>query len=250
MSAALPARAHVIAGGFPPGQPAGHDHDYARLRLLGFLAEQDIPASTSNDYVDVERWLPISRLLITYVAGPYPAPEQDRAIRSWLASGGVGWSSARPAGGPSMRRRPRRAWLAGTPRNAQWFFLSHPPVRVRSQGPQFERSADHRMPETFVTIDRPYMVQMGDPRRASTHGRTGRPRRQHGSVRRTRAVRRLDWYTRDVARRVMRLAMPCPSTNSQRSSIPVSIRKRTPPVLRAGRRRPATLATASVGMGS
>src|SRR3990172_10179008 len=83
-----PARAHVICGGFPPGQPAGHDHDYARLRLLELLDEQEIKASAANDFVDVERWLPISRLLITYVAGPYPGPEQDRAIRSWINAGG------------------------------------------------------------------------------------------------------------------------------------------------------------------
>jgi len=33
-------RAHLITGGFPPGSLAGHDHDYARLRLLGLLAER------------------------------------------------------------------------------------------------------------------------------------------------------------------------------------------------------------------
>ena len=33
-------RAHVVAGGFPVGSSAGHDHDHARLRLLGLLAEQ------------------------------------------------------------------------------------------------------------------------------------------------------------------------------------------------------------------
>jgi hypothetical protein len=27
--------AHLIAGGFPPGSIGGHDHDCARLRLLG-----------------------------------------------------------------------------------------------------------------------------------------------------------------------------------------------------------------------
>ena len=33
-------RAHVVAGGFPVGSSAGHDHDHARLRLLQLLAEQ------------------------------------------------------------------------------------------------------------------------------------------------------------------------------------------------------------------
>ena len=28
-------RAHLITGGFPPGTAAGHDMNYARLRLLG-----------------------------------------------------------------------------------------------------------------------------------------------------------------------------------------------------------------------
>jgi hypothetical protein len=33
-TAATPRRAHLITGGFPLGAHAGHDHDYARLRLL------------------------------------------------------------------------------------------------------------------------------------------------------------------------------------------------------------------------
>jgi hypothetical protein len=77
-------RAHVIAGGFPPGSMAGHDHDYARLRLLGLLAECDVPASVANDFADVDKWLPVSRMLITYVAGPYPDAAQCRAIERWL----------------------------------------------------------------------------------------------------------------------------------------------------------------------
>src|SRR5947208_4056239 len=81
-------RAHVIAGGFPPGSYAGHDHDYARLRLLGLLAEQGIPASAANDFADVEKWLPVSRLLITYVAGPYPDAAQCGALKGWLEAGG------------------------------------------------------------------------------------------------------------------------------------------------------------------
>src|SRR5256712_11421209 len=81
-------RAHLIAGGFPPGSSAGHDHDYARLRLLGLLAEQEVSASVANDFGDVEKWLPVSRLLITYVAGPYPDAAQCRAIAGWLEEGG------------------------------------------------------------------------------------------------------------------------------------------------------------------
>ena len=96
-------RAHLIAGGFPPGSSAGHDHDYARLRLLGLLAERDVPASVANDFADVEKWLPVSRLLITYVAGPYPDAAQCRAIQE-LAGGG------RPLARPARhQRRPRRA---------------------------------------------------------------------------------------------------------------------------------------------
>src|SRR5215475_642890 len=82
------ARAHLIAGGFPPGSYAGHDHDYARLRLLGLLAEQDVPSSVGNDFADVEKWLPVTQLLITYVAGPYPDAAQTSAIEGWLEAGG------------------------------------------------------------------------------------------------------------------------------------------------------------------
>ena len=43
-------RAHVVAGGFPPGSSAGHDHDYARLRLLTLLAEDKfrLPSPTTS----------------------------------------------------------------------------------------------------------------------------------------------------------------------------------------------------------
>ena len=44
MAAPMKNRAHVITGGFPPGAAAGHDHDYARLQLLGMLSEHEVPA--------------------------------------------------------------------------------------------------------------------------------------------------------------------------------------------------------------
>src|SRR5919199_1994259 len=100
MTEMKPRRAHVVAGGFPPGSYAGHDHDYARLRLLGLLAEQEIPASVANDFADVEKWLAVSRLLITYVAGPYPNAEQSAAIQRWLEAGGPLAGPPRGLGGP------------------------------------------------------------------------------------------------------------------------------------------------------
>src|SRR2546428_11671061 len=108
MTETKPGRAHLIAGGFPPGSAAGHDHDYARLRLLGLLAEQDVPASVANDFADVEKWLPVSRVLITYVAGPYPDAAQCAAIQCWLEAGGPLAGLPRPPRGrPQARvRRP------------------------------------------------------------------------------------------------------------------------------------------------
>jgi hypothetical protein len=56
---------HLIVGGYPPGAPAGHDMDFARVRLLNLF--QDVPSRTTvaNDFTDLERWLPASHLLIT-----------------------------------------------------------------------------------------------------------------------------------------------------------------------------------------
>ena len=96
-------RAHLIAGGFPPGSNAGHDHDFARLRLLGLLAEQDVQASVANDFADMEKWLPVSRLLIAYTAGPYPDAAQCRALRAWMEAGGHWLALHGTSGGRAQR---------------------------------------------------------------------------------------------------------------------------------------------------
>jgi type 1 glutamine amidotransferase len=169
MAANAPARAHVIAGGFPPGQPAGHDHDYARLRLLNFLAEQDVQASTANDYIDIERWLPISRLLITYVAGPFPGPDQDRAIRSWIEAGGKWLALHGTTGGKAIRieGEDRRRVMARLDHHETLggFFLNHPPVRkFEVKVHSSNDSLTEGMPQAFETIDEPYMIEVSDPK--------------------------------------------------------------------------------------
>jgi uncharacterized protein len=158
-------RAHLIAGGFPPGSSAGHDHDYVRLRLLGLLAEQTVPASVSNDFGDVEKWLPVSRLLMTYVAGPYPDAAQSDAIRQWLHEGGHWLALHGTAGGRAERvegfsqrrtvKTRHHAVLGG-------FFLTHPPAckfRVDVAGHELTRG----LPASFEVTDEPYFIELQDP---------------------------------------------------------------------------------------
>src|SRR6266581_2015637 len=124
-------RAHLIAGGFPPGSAAGHDHDYARLRLLGLLAEQGVAASIANDFADVEKWLPSSRLLITYVAGPYPDAAQCRAMQRWLEAGGRWLGLHGTSGGRAERvegARQRRTVKTEHHALLGSYFLTHPPI--------------------------------------------------------------------------------------------------------------------------
>lgn len=163
----MPMRAHVICGGFPPGQPAGHDHDYARLKLLELLAEADVPASVGNDYVDIERWLPISRLLITYTAGPILADPQTEAVKAWLAAGGRWLSLHGSSGGKAARVEgsPRRRMVKTEHHETMGgFFLSHPPVcRFRVDRAAANEQLIDGLPEHFETIDEPYMVQVLRP---------------------------------------------------------------------------------------
>ena len=90
MTATNSGRAHLITGGFPAGAMGGHDQDYARLRLLELLAEREVPASVANDFADIEKWLPVSQLLITYVAGPYPATLEAAVLAGEAAARAAG----------------------------------------------------------------------------------------------------------------------------------------------------------------
>ncbi len=171
MTETKPGRAHLIAGGFPPGSMGGHDHDYARLRLLGLLAERDIPASVANDFADVEKWLPASRLLITYVAGPYPDAAQCRAIRSWLEAGGHWLGLHGTSGGRAERvegMRQRRTVKTEHHALLGSCFLTHPPIReirveVSDRGSPLTRG----LGASFVVTDEPYFIELQDP--GSTH---------------------------------------------------------------------------------
>jgi len=160
-------RAHLIAGGFPPGSMSGHDHDYARLRLLGLLAERDVPASVSNDFGDLAKWLPVSRLLITYVAGPYPDAAQTGAIREWLEAGGHWLALHGTSGGRAERvegSRQRRTVKSEHHALLGGYFLTHPPIcefRVEVKAP--DSPLTRGLGKSFVVEDEPYFVELQDP---------------------------------------------------------------------------------------
>ncbi|HTV89546.1 MAG TPA: ThuA domain-containing protein [Stellaceae bacterium] len=160
-------RAHLVAGGFPPGAMAGHDHDYARLRLLQLLADGDVPASVANDFADLEKWLPVSRFLVTYVAGPYPDAAQCRALRQWLETGGRWLALHGTSGGRAERvegTRQRRTVRSEHHALLGSRFLTHPPIRefrveVRDAGSPLTRG----LGGSFVVEDEPYFIELQDP---------------------------------------------------------------------------------------
>jgi type 1 glutamine amidotransferase len=162
-----PSRAHLITGGFPPGSAAGHDHDYARLRLLNLLAERDIPASVGNDFADLEKWLPASRLLITYVAGPYPDTSQCGAIRQWLQAGGHWLALHGTSGGRAERVegfRQRRTVKSEHHALLGGYFLTHPPYRrFRVDVTDTSHPLTRGLGASFDVEDEPYFVELQDP---------------------------------------------------------------------------------------
>ena len=167
MSEKTAGRAHLIAGGFPPGSPAGHDHDYARLRMLGLLAEQDVPASVANDFSDLAKWLPVSRLLISYVAGPYPDAAQCQAIRQWLEAGGHWLGLHGTSGGRAERVegfRQRRTVKTEHHALLGCRFLTHPPIcRIRVDVADRDHPLTRGLGGSFEVDDEPYFVELQQP---------------------------------------------------------------------------------------
>ena len=164
-----PTRVHVIAGGFPPGSAAAHDMDYARRRILELLGERpEILATVSSDYTDLSRWLTGSRLLITYVAGPYPDAEQNEALREWLEAGGRWLGLHGTSGGKAARTgkdgRARKMVKGSHHQTLGSFFLNHPPVRkFRVDVADREHALTRGLPASFDVMDELYLIELQDP---------------------------------------------------------------------------------------
>src|SRR5438552_4106483 len=136
-------------------------------RLTGLLAERGVAASVANDFADVEKWLPVSRLLITYVAGPYPDGSQCRAIERWLAAGGRWLGLHGTSGGRAERvegSRQRRTVKTEHHALLGSYFLTHPPickihVEVSGRDPVLTRG----LGGSFDVEDEPYFIELQDP---------------------------------------------------------------------------------------
>lgn len=170
MTQPTPIRVHLITGGFPPGSPAGHDMDYARLRLLHLLQEHSqVRATVANDFTDIATWLPGSQLLITYVAGPYLADAQNQVMRQWLEDGGRWFALHGTSGGKAARVGDRRQMVKTIHHDTLGsFFLNHPPLR-KFQVAVTDR--DHvltkNLPESFDVVDELYLIELQAP--AASH---------------------------------------------------------------------------------
>jgi hypothetical protein len=165
----VPVRVHVIAGGFPRGSAAGHDIDYARLRILELLQEEGrATASVASDFTDLDSWLPKSDLLVTYVAGPFPDDRQCELLAGWLEKGGRwlalhGTSGGRavplPDGSPGrMMSRASHHDVLGC------FFLNHPPIRAfRVDVRDCDHSLTRGLPASFEVMDELYLIELTAP---------------------------------------------------------------------------------------
>ncbi|PZC49744.1 MAG: hypothetical protein DK306_000504 [Chloroflexi bacterium] len=164
-----PIRAHVIVGGFPPGQHGGHDMDYARLRILQALqANEDVNATVSPDFTDCQRYIRDCQLLITYVAGPYANDPENDVIRDWIADGGRWLALHGSTGGKAERLNPEgtKRRMAKFPYHETLggFFMTHPPIReYQVDVPDRNHVLTHNLPESFRIQDEPYMIEVLHP---------------------------------------------------------------------------------------
>jgi hypothetical protein len=146
--------------------------DYARVRLLNLLQEVVYTHTTvSNDFADLERWLPARRLLITYVAGPFPDDRQNRLLCDWLDGGGRWLALHGTSGGKAApvgnNRRMRKMVKMPHHQTLGAFFLNHPPLcRFRVAVADRSHPLTDGVPDSFEVADELYMIELQQPSEA------------------------------------------------------------------------------------
>jgi type 1 glutamine amidotransferase len=119
-----------------------------------------------NDFTDVERWLAVSRLLITYVAGPYPDDAQCGAMEKWLRDGGRWLALHGTSGGRAERVegvRPRRTVKTAHHTLLGSYFLTHPPICTIHVDVRGDSRLTSGLGVSFDVEDEPYFIELQDP---------------------------------------------------------------------------------------
>ncbi len=169
MTPNAPVHVHLVAGGFPRGSAAGHDIDYARLRLLELLQGSGRATTTvAPDFRDIEEWLPKSDVLVSYVAGPFPDGEQSKALASWLDAGGRWLALHGTSGGkavPLPDDRPGRTMAKLAHHEVLGaFFMNHPPIRkFKVDVADRDHPLTKGLPEAFDVMDELYLIELTAP---------------------------------------------------------------------------------------
>ena len=162
-------RTHLITGGFPPGTPAGHDMNYARMRLLEKLGtENGHDVTVANDFQDIERWLPKTDFLITYVAGPFPSGEENKNLQDWLSAGGKWLALHGTSGGKAVKDEREGVAVKKMVKMEHHetlgcFFLNHPPISQFQVTVADEHPVTRGLPSSFTVQDELYMIELQDP---------------------------------------------------------------------------------------
>ncbi len=165
-----PIRVHVVAGGFPPGKHAGHDMDYARLRILQALqSNANVHATVSGDFTDCHKWIADCQLLVCYVAGPFADEHESGVILDWLDDGGRWLALHGSTGGMPERTSDRadgRRRMAKLPYHETLggYFMTHPPIReMNVTVADHNHPLTYNLPDSFFVKDEPYMIEVIHP---------------------------------------------------------------------------------------
>jgi uncharacterized protein len=146
-----------------------HDIDFARLQLLGLLAEHEhVRVRVQPDYEDAEA-ITARHALVSYTCDVRPSPGVQQTIRDWVESGGRwvalhGTNSALDLGGPDGVKSPRVFPLWADTLGSQ--FVAHPPIGPYRVEQSPDIGAEHRWLvegiEAFETDDELYLSEYHD----------------------------------------------------------------------------------------
>jgi hypothetical protein len=151
--------ATLVAGGMY------HDIDFARLELLGLLAEhEDIRVRVQPDYEDADA-IAAGSILVSYTCNVRPSERAQRTIREWVERGGRwvalhGTNAALDVGTPNGVDAPRVFPLWADTLGSQ--FVAHPPIAPYLVEPT---APDHWLVEgieLFETDDELYLCEYSD----------------------------------------------------------------------------------------